>query len=248
MISTGLDEDFKGDPIRTSVHMSRHIDTTYETILAIAANGEDIPEDHGYPCRIFYPGFIGLRSTKWLGKIEISDEESDSRYQKKMYKLYKDKNWNDVDPTKLPPPMDHIINCVFTTPLKGAVLKCSANHPYVNVKGIAVGSGKEGARIVKVVISTDGGMTWEPAKITKRENKDPKARCFSWVQWEHEVKVDNPGKDHKPLTIICKAFDDKGNNMNRPKEEVFNLSGVMVNPPHEIPCFYSLHYDEWLAD
>lgn len=35
LITTGLDEDFKGDPIRTSVVMSRHLDPSYETILAI---------------------------------------------------------------------------------------------------------------------------------------------------------------------------------------------------------------------
>lgn len=60
--------------------MSHVLDPRNEVILAYEANDKDLPEDHGFPVRILYPGFIGLRSTKWLNKMEIKDKETPSRY------------------------------------------------------------------------------------------------------------------------------------------------------------------------
>ena len=33
-------------------------------------NGEPLPESHGFPARLIIPGFFGLKSVKWLKKIE----------------------------------------------------------------------------------------------------------------------------------------------------------------------------------
>jgi sulfite oxidase len=151
--TTGFDEDFPGDPVQTSVVMSHVLDPRNEVILAIEANGEDIPEDHGYPVRILYPGFIGLRSTKWLCKMEIMDNESPCRFQQRAYKLYKEDTWAEVDTTKYPPPMGHVLNCVIAEPLKGDVVKCTVEHPYIEIKGVAVGEGGTGGRVTKVEIS-----------------------------------------------------------------------------------------------
>ena len=119
LVTTGDDEDFPGDPVKTSVLLSRILDPKNEVILAIAANGEDLPEDHGYPVRIMYPGFIGLRSTKWLKKMEIRDKEHPGRYMSHRYKPVQYKRWEDVDFTKYPAPMGHVLNCVIAYPEKG---------------------------------------------------------------------------------------------------------------------------------
>ena len=54
------------------------LDEDNEIILAYEMNGEEIPMDHGYPIRLFVPGFIGVRSCKWVESINISDKESQS--------------------------------------------------------------------------------------------------------------------------------------------------------------------------
>ena len=73
LISSGLDDDFRGEPVETSVPLSVVLDPINEVILAYSANGESLPEDHGFPIRILYPGYIGLRSTKWLIKMIVSE-------------------------------------------------------------------------------------------------------------------------------------------------------------------------------
>lgn len=81
LTSTGADEDFPGDPVQTSVPLSRALDPKYEVMVAYAANGKPLPPDHGYPVRLFVPGYIGLRSTKWLRSIEITETPTPARWQ-----------------------------------------------------------------------------------------------------------------------------------------------------------------------
>ena len=49
-------------------------------------NGKPIPRDHGFPVRAVIPGHVAARSVKWLDKIIVSDEESDSHWQQRDYK------------------------------------------------------------------------------------------------------------------------------------------------------------------
>lgn len=75
------------------------------------------------------------------------------------------------------------------------------NDPKVTVKGIAVGEGGMGGAITKVEVSFDGGRLWKEAKITQRENKDPKSsKVFSWVHWEYDYTIDKTHKhDHHSI-------------------------------------------------
>ena len=41
-----------------------------EVLVAYEMNGEPLPESHGFPARLIIPGFFGLKSVKWLKKIE----------------------------------------------------------------------------------------------------------------------------------------------------------------------------------
>lgn len=54
------------------------LDPKNEMILAYKMNGEEIPAVHGYPVRMLCPGYIGVRSAKWLHKLVISTEMADS--------------------------------------------------------------------------------------------------------------------------------------------------------------------------
>ena len=45
------------------------------------------------------------------------------------------------------------------------------------------------------------------------------------------------------MKVIAKAYDSAGNNMDKPLEEIFNIAGTLVNPPHEIEFKYSLEFD-----
>jgi DMSO/TMAO reductase YedYZ molybdopterin-dependent catalytic subunit len=41
------------------------------TLLALRVNGETLPLDHGYPCRLIAPNRPGVLQTKWLGRVEV---------------------------------------------------------------------------------------------------------------------------------------------------------------------------------
>ena len=44
------------------------------------------------------PGVIGARNVKWLGRIEVSEVESDSHWQKRDYKgFHPGINWDNVE-------------------------------------------------------------------------------------------------------------------------------------------------------
>jgi DMSO/TMAO reductase YedYZ molybdopterin-dependent catalytic subunit len=44
-----------------------------ETLLVYGMNGEDLPQDHGYPARVLVPGWVGIANIKWVGSIEVSE-------------------------------------------------------------------------------------------------------------------------------------------------------------------------------
>ena len=58
--------------------------------MAYELNGEDISAEHGYPVRLVCPGYIAVRSAKWVSKIIISDEDADSTPQRRDYKVVKE--------------------------------------------------------------------------------------------------------------------------------------------------------------
>ena len=42
-----------------------------DVLLAYEMNGAPLPPDHGAPVRVVVPGWIGIASIKWVGRIEV---------------------------------------------------------------------------------------------------------------------------------------------------------------------------------
>lgn len=59
-----------------------------ECVLAYEMNGEAIPRDHGFPVRAVVPGHVAARSVKWVEKVIVSSDESDSHWQQHDYKAF----------------------------------------------------------------------------------------------------------------------------------------------------------------
>lgn len=87
-----------------------------EIILAYEMNGEEIPMMHGYPVRLLVPGFIGVRSVKWVEKLIISDIEAQSIVQQRDYKYVKEKDWANVNFDNYDPIMGNTINSMIKEP------------------------------------------------------------------------------------------------------------------------------------
>ena len=48
-------------------------------------NGRTLPADHGFPLRLVVPGWIGIASIKWLGRLEVSDAPVETAWNTKWY-------------------------------------------------------------------------------------------------------------------------------------------------------------------
>ena len=69
-----------GSKYGTSVKKEIAMDPARDIILAYMQNGERLSPDHGFPVRMIIPGFIGGRMVKWLKRIIVTRQESDSYY------------------------------------------------------------------------------------------------------------------------------------------------------------------------
>ncbi|CAK9171587.1 unnamed protein product [Ilex paraguariensis] len=69
-----------GSKYGTSLKKEIAMDPARDIIVAYMQNGELLSPDHGFPVRMIIPGFIGGRMVKWLKRIIVTTQESDSYY------------------------------------------------------------------------------------------------------------------------------------------------------------------------
>lgn len=59
-----------------------------DVLVAWAMDGKPLAPDHGAPLRLVVPGYAGVRSIKWLTRIEVADMPSPAPIQARDYKLF----------------------------------------------------------------------------------------------------------------------------------------------------------------
>jgi DMSO/TMAO reductase YedYZ molybdopterin-dependent catalytic subunit len=172
-----------------------------DAIIAFEMNGHNLPPDHGFPARLIVPGWVGVANTKWLGSIQVSREPLFSTWNTTQYRLQ-----GPGFPADQPPLTANPLKSAFELPL-GATLP--AGQP-TTLTGRSW-SGR--ARPKSVAVSTDGGATYRPAKLGKR---DPYA---AWVQWSIDWTPTTPG----PVQLLARATDAQG--IGQPDSTRFNTGG-----------------------
>jgi sulfite oxidase len=182
-------------------------------IVAYAMNDAPLTADHGYPLRTVVPGFIGARSVKWLAKIVVSDRTSPNHYVAEAYKVVTEGTAEEV--ARAEPIYEMPLNSAICLPAAGAKVAAGLVH----VAGYALPSGKPGATIRGVELSTDGGKTWHDAKLRGEEIPG----C--WRLWEVRPTI-TPGKH----TLVVRATDSTG--QVQPREFPWNLKGYLYSAWH----------------
>jgi DMSO/TMAO reductase YedYZ molybdopterin-dependent catalytic subunit len=124
------------------------------TLVAYGMNDSTLPRAHGYPARIIAPGIYGMKSVKWLRRIEVVDHDYLGYWERSA-------GWDNVAVIKIASRID--------VPQKLAAVKGE-----VTVAGVAW-AGDRGIR--RVEVSFDGGRSWAPA-ILRRE-----LTRLTWRQW-----------------------------------------------------------------
>jgi DMSO/TMAO reductase YedYZ molybdopterin-dependent catalytic subunit len=137
-----------------------------DALLAYEMNGEELPPDHGAPLRLVVPGWIGIASVKWVGRIEVSDRPLASPWNTKWYRMT-----GPAYPPDSPPLAEQAVKSAFELPWDASF---RAGHRHVLHGRSWSGSGA----IRRVEISTDGGETWKRARLRRPDLPG------AWVRWE----------------------------------------------------------------
>ncbi|VAI61355.1 unnamed protein product [Triticum turgidum subsp. durum] len=214
----------------TSLRRSVAMDPARDVILAYMQNGEPLAPDHGFPVRVIVPGFIGGRMVKWLKRIVVACNESESYYH------YRD---NRVLPSHVDAELANAeawwykpecminelnINSVITTPGHDEVLPINAlttQKPYT-MKGYAYSGG--GRKVTRVEVTLDGGETWQVCELDHPERPTKYGKYWCWCFWSVDVEVlDLLGAKE----MAVRAWDEALN--TQPERLIWNLMGMMNN-------------------
>jgi DMSO/TMAO reductase YedYZ molybdopterin-dependent catalytic subunit len=176
-----------------------------DTLLAYRMNGELLEPIHGFPLRLFVPGWYGVASVKWLNKIQVLDHAFKGYFQSKKYTIQR--RTPKGQETVIVGPM--AVKSEMIKPNEGAVLGVGTNRLF----GIAW-AGEEA--IARVDISTDGGSNWSPAQLI-----GPQA-SYSWTLWEYLWEVARPGK----YALLSRAVSVTGKTQSTRHDTM--LGGYMI--------------------
>jgi len=146
-------------------------------MVALGLNGSELPVEHGYPVRLVIPGLYGyVSATKWLTEIELTNWNFDAYWIQRT--------WSKEGPIKTQSRIDTIS--------AGDNLSAGKNP----IGGIAWAPHRG---IEKVEVSTDGGETWNTARLAKQLAED------TWRQYVYDWDA-TPGD----YTIQVRATDGNG--------------------------------------
>ena len=193
-----------------------------DILLAYEMNGEELPYLNGYPLRLILPGVYSDSWIKMISNITITKEKQKLHFMDHAYRI-PDNDCecetpdNLVQKTKAIEEMN--INSLIGYPVTGTKVK---NTFDLIVRGVAFDGGHS---IKKVQLSTDGGRTWNDAKLDDGSQGKYAYRAFSYTL--------NPQKTGA-LTIMCKASNAKGEVQPFAGDIQWNRGGYKYNGIDEV--------------
>jgi DMSO/TMAO reductase YedYZ molybdopterin-dependent catalytic subunit len=193
VVFTGADhgpDEIVGDPPEVTYERALPVEKAMhpDTMLAYEMNGETLPLMHGYPLRLIVPGWYGMNSIKWLVGITAIDHPFQGFYQTERYMVM-----NGPGASTYYTYLNEMkVKSIITNPMPGEIVPLA---PY-RLAGAAWSGERE---IMRVEISTDGGQTWQEARLSPRVN-------YSWYRWEFLWTPPRPGQ----YTLMSRATNDKG--------------------------------------
>jgi len=217
--TTGADEvDVDGEtaPFGASIPIVKALEP--DVLIAWAMNGEPLTPEHGAPLRLVVPGYAGVRSAKWLTRIEVRDRPSDAPIQAKDYKLFpssvtkEEADWDQGLTIEEMP-----LNAAICSPPDGAQIAPGA----CTIGGYAVAFGRA---VSRVEVSINGGSDWMQADLLPKPDAP-----WSWTQWRAAVDL-TPGRH----VLIVRAVDGAGQMQPERPEAVWNFAGYLSTAWHRI--------------
>ncbi|WP_217144320.1 sulfite oxidase [Streptomyces sp. AC627_RSS907] len=209
VLPRGLDADYVTADgtvlgrVRRPLPLSKALD---DVLLAYEMNGEPLPYDHGHPVRVLVPSWIGIASIKWVGDIQVSARPLYSPWNTDFYRLF-----GDAHPDGGSAPLTRqTIKSAWELDEQAALAAGVTHH-------LTGRSWSGGGGVVRVDVSTDGGTTWNAARLRDAPRRD------GWVRWSTHWRPKAPG----PHTLLARATDSTGR--TQPDATVHNTQGYLFD-------------------
>lgn len=205
VMAVGLDDPYVVNgvdygPVRRPLPVGKALD---DCLLVTEMNGEPLPADHGYPLRLFVPGWVGVASIKWLGQLEVSTRRLESPWNTIWYRMT-----GGNYPADSPPLTEVPVRSSFELPWQAEL---TAGRPVT----LAGRSWSGAAAIESVDVSVDGGRTWLSPVLRGPNGK------HAWVRWELPWTPAEPGR----YELLARATDRLGR--RQPDTVPFNSEGYL---------------------
>jgi sulfite oxidase len=211
---TGLDlaqEEGKLVPFGSSIRLEKALSP--EVLLVYAMNDAPLTPEHGFPLRVLIPGYVGVRSVKWLHEITLQDQPSTNYFQAHDYKTFPPTVVKETADWRTGKTLEEIaLNAVICTPAAGEVRKAGPT----SIQGYALTG--EGAAVEKVELSIDNGKTWLPTRIIAATD------AWAWCFWE--TLLDLPPGD---CQLTVRAWDASGKTQPENIQALWNFKGYANN-------------------
>ncbi len=207
VLLVGQDSEAPEGGWRRALPIAKALDP--DTLLAYGLNGEDLPQDHGYPLRALVPGWVGSASVKWLSRIVVSREQFWTRNNTSSYVLIGD---------AYPPEGQALGKPLTTQSIKSALALPWPAALSPGPRRLHGYAHSPFGPIARVDWSTDFGIHWNQASVLAPQVQ------YSWARFEFDW--DAPSGEH---TLMTRATDTAGN--TQPDEIPFNVKGYLFNQP-----------------
>ncbi len=147
-----------------------------DVLLAWALNGEPLSAEHGFPVRAVVPGFFGTNSVKWLTRIRVAEGRLEGFFTTTLYNRQV-----VVDGVPVRQPVRELdVHSVIVRPAEGDALAAGPQA----IEGWAWSAWEVRA----VDVSTDGGTTWQAARLGARESG------HAWQPFSLAWNAEAPGR------------------------------------------------------
>jgi DMSO/TMAO reductase YedYZ molybdopterin-dependent catalytic subunit len=184
-----------------------------EVLIAHGMNREPLPPAHGGPVRAVVGGWYGMASVKWLSRIVVSEIPHAGYWQTFDYSYFERRSGGLPSMkavTAIQP------KAQIARPQVGEVVP--AGKPY-KIRGFAW-AGE--ADVGKVEVSSDGGQSWQRAKLTGEE------KPFCWRSWEFPWEAPSaPGT----VKLLARCTDASGR--GQPEKRDPDRRSYLIN--HLVP-------------
>lgn len=153
-------------------------------IIAYEMNDEPLSCEHGFPARLFVPGYFGTNNVKWLTALTLADRRPEHLFTTRLYQR--------VEPgADLPVPVrDLDVASLITSPREGLTVRPGTH----TIRGWAWGA------VPVIAVDIRVRDTWQRAEVEPRSGED-----FGWQRFSTDRHFE-PG-DYR---ILARATDRNG--------------------------------------